>query len=511
MYQKNLPLDYAFQSGIRRPELKRRLAERLNLRAEARRQGMDLLDTFDWRLHRAGWTLEVSRKPQLAILRGIADGRVVEQTVAAEPHGPMRSWPDGAVKATVADAVGIRALLPLAQLAGSADSFAVLNTDAKTVARLSLEEWKLAASGNRAAATFRRLRITPLRGWSREARLLSAVVADIGLTPAPPLRDAVLEAIGRKAGDYSSRFGVALDPGAGPAVASYRVFDRLYRDMLRNEDGMRRDLDPEFRHDFRVAVRRTRSAMWAFGDLFGGDALQPFKERFRDLGRVTGHKRNLDVHLEDFDHHLEPLPVDTRQRLLPLRKLLEVEHREAGRELNAFLRSAGYRGLKRDWSRFLEQAVTPGTEPGENVTVFASRAIHKTWRRLVRDGRAIGAGSPDEQLHDLRKTGKRLRYLLEFFRTLYPAREIGSAIGELKRFQDLLGSFQDHCVQIDTLESLACRGAGDAREDVARLVHGIKQRRDRDRREFDRSFRRFDGKANHARYRKLFAKGGPKT
>ena len=40
---------------------------------------------------------------------------------------------------------------------------------------------------------------------------------------------------------------------------------------------------------------------------------------------------------------------------------------------------------------------------------------------MVKMGRAIDDDSPAEDLHELRKVGKELRYLLEFFASLYPA------------------------------------------------------------------------------------------
>ncbi len=501
-------MDYAFPSGVRRTALRRMLGQRLNLRAEGRVQGLRFHDTFDWRLHRSGWVLEILSKPRRAVLRGIADGRLIEQPLATDPPPRVAAWPDGAVKSTIEAVVGIRALLPVVELAGSADGFAVLNSDAKTVARVSLEEWKLQPPGQARATLLGRLRITPLRGWQREARTVSAVVADLGLTPAIPLRDAALALIGRQAGDYSTKFRVDLDAADDAALAARRILDRLYQDLLRNEEGTLQDIDAEFLHDFRVAVRRTRSALWAFAGLFPEGVLEPHAERFRELGRVTGHKRNLDVHLEDFDHHLEPLAPPVRERLLPLRAVLEEEHRAAARDLNVYLRSAAYRSLKRDWSRWLKQSASPAEGAETSVKQLADRVIRKTWKRLLRDGRAIGRKSPDEQLHDLRKIGKRLRYLLEFFRSLYPKREIGAAIGELKRLQDLLGEFQDQCVQIETLAMLASRDDGSAGDDIGRLVAEIDRRRKHSRSAFAASLRRFDSRSNHARYAALFGNKG---
>jgi CHAD domain-containing protein len=72
--------------------------------------------------------------------------------------------------------------------------------------------------------------------------------------------------------------------------------------------------------------------------------------------------------------------------------------------------------------------------------------------------------SPHEALHDLRKQGKELRYLLEFFSSLYPAEVHKPMVSSLKALQDVLGRFQDREVQ-----ALELRSVGD---DVATLDGG---------------------------------------
>ena len=70
-------------------------------------------------------------------------------------------------------------------------------------------------------------------------------------------------------------------------------------------------------------------------------------------------------------------------------------------------------------------------------------------------GKAIDDDSPAEDLHELRKVGKELRYLLEFFASLYPP-EVGKPfVKTLKGLQDQLGRFQDHEVQANKLRELA--------------------------------------------------------
>jgi CHAD domain-containing protein len=96
------------------------------------------------------------------------------------------------------------------------------------------------------------------------------------------------------------------------------------------------------------------------------------------------------------------------------------------------------------------------------VGKLAGERIQTVYRRMVKRGRAIEESGPAEALHDLRKQGKELRYLLEFFAVLYPADVVRPMVKTLKALQDTLGRFQDAEVQAGMLH--AHREAVGARE-----------------------------------------------
>ena len=54
-----------------------------------------------------------------------------------------------------------------------------------------------------------------------------------------------------------------------------------------NLDGVIRDIDTEFLHDLRVAVRWTRAALKLAGDALPGDLAALFAPEFRWLGQLT--------------------------------------------------------------------------------------------------------------------------------------------------------------------------------------------------------------------------------
>ncbi len=68
----------------------------------------------------------------------------------------------------------------------------------------------------------------------------------------------------------------------------------------------------------------------------------------------------------------------------------------------------------------------------------------KILKRALRQGKALTDDSPASAVHELRITCKKLRYMMEFFKSLYPAAEIDELTGALKELQDNLGDFQDY-------------------------------------------------------------------
>ena len=104
--------------------------------------------------------------------------------------------------------------------------------------------------------------------------------------------------------------------------------------MRANEAGVRAALDTEFLHDYRVAVRRTRSALSQLKGVFDPSRLAPFRKEFAWLGEVTGPLRDLDVYLLTLPDYRSELPVASRHDLDPLEQLLmkTQPHRETLRQ-----------------------------------------------------------------------------------------------------------------------------------------------------------------------------------
>ena len=207
------------------------------------------------------------------------------------------------------------------------------------------------------------------------------------------------------------------------------------------------------------------------------EAWNRFRRDFRWLARQTSEPRDLDVYLLDFDDFAARLPESDRPALEPFRGWLRRRADAVHAELTAALDSERTTRLLDDWAAFL---ATPTVATGPRLADFAADVIERSHARLLRDGRAIEAITPDEALHDLRKRAKSLRYLLDGFKDLLPATSAKAQIKHLKALQDLLGLHQDRAVQVELLRSVA-RELAQAPADTLVAFGYLIEQLDRDR------------------------------
>jgi CHAD domain-containing protein len=299
-----------------------------------------------------------------------------------------------------------------------------------------------------------------------------------------------------------------------PAEEAGRAIHRLLLDtVLRNENGVRRDLDTEFLHDFRVATRRARCALAEMKQVFAAEAVQFLKQELKWLGTTTGPVRDMDVYLLKMDEYRAELPTDAGKHLEPLNDYLHRHHESERRKLIEALDGDRYRELVARWKKFVERRPRDDAScPNLARPIFslASERIWRTYRRVYKDGRAIDATTPADALHELRIMCKRLRYLLEFFRSLYPPEPMLQLIGALKQLQDNLGDFNDFEVQQVKLRTFAeeMHEEGLASVDsliaIGSLVQYLRQRQSEERERFAQCFKEFARRRQRALFRELF-------
>jgi CHAD domain-containing protein len=440
------------------------------------------LDTFDWRLYAAGLTLEheQTRRGGRLILTD-ADAPLIDQPLAEQPVTAWQSGrgvirlPDGPVADRIGSLISPRALLPVARAVSTRSVFRLLNTDGKTVARVLID--RTTTAGTELSP---RVQVAEVRGYPAQARRAAAIIAAAVAPAAESLFVSAAVANGALPGGYSGKVDAAITADMPARLAVATLLSSLLDTLEQNVDGVLRDIDTEFLHDLRVAVRRTRSGLKLLGDVLPADLAARYKDEFKWLGDTTTPLRDLDVHLLGFGDLADGLLAATPDDLEPFRGFLVRQRAREFRRLAAHLRSARFRALTSDWRKALTELTEPGAGGGAGVggraggrrgktgaragtragarSTAGSLATERTARavlQLTRRGAAISAQSPAESLHDLRKRGKELRYLLEFFAPLYDRAAYRTVLSDLKKLQDCLGDFQDSQVQREEITALA--------------------------------------------------------
>ena len=314
----------------------------------------------------------------------------------------------------------------------------MLNGDEKSVVRLSIEvPVAVLATGRVPLAP--RLSVRPVLGYDAAyERTLAALRDELGLQPAKrSLYDDAVRAGGRQAARRR-------DEGAGDARArhAHRCRGRRSscaawpRSRRRTSPGAVEDLDPEFLHDLRVSIRRARAVLRELRGVLEPRERARLRDELKWAQALTGPVRDLDVQLLEW-----PAPAAgaaaRAPELEPLRALLERRRARERAKLVRGLRSARFAGCSRPGGRW---PTAGGRREGHAAA--RCRSTSTAGGRIVKVYRADGArrpgdrrGQPAEALHDLRKRGKELRYLLELFG----------------------GAFEDEVVEATSRRSRACR------------------------------------------------------
>ncbi len=194
-------------------------------------------------------------------------------------------------------------------------------------------------------------------------------------------------------------------------------------------------------HDFRVAVRRLRSALRTFRPWLGGVVRPRHEKRLRRLARSTNEARDAEVQLAWVTARHEQLSSPSRRPGYALAVSRLASRRDAG-PAPARL-GADFRRVERKLRRRLDRDGR-GYGAAEGATfgvVMAALVIEQQARLAARVG-AIRSADDVKAAHRARIAAKRLRYLLEPLRGVRGA-EATPVIRGLERLQDLLGELHD--------------------------------------------------------------------
>jgi CHAD domain-containing protein len=235
------------------------------------------------------------------------------------------------------------------------------------------------------------------------------------------------------------------------------------REIERHDPGTRLGRDPESLHDMRVAVRRLRALLRAGRGLVATDTAE-LDGRLKELGRVLGEVRDLDVLLERLEGEAAELDGEDATQARSLLAALRTERSCSRARLLAALRSDEYVALLDG---------TAGTIDGlvpSRADVSLDELADRAFARLGKAMRKLPDEATDEELHAVRKKGKRARYAGE----LAGRKQL---VQRAKKLQDVLGEHQDAVVAAERLRGLAADASPAQALAAGRLVEREEARR----------------------------------
>ena len=443
--------------------VRRALAAEFAVESVAGRSGRWVfMDTFDGRLQRAGFALVAHANAMVLEDRGTGEvvGSARSRVGNASPKAP--DFAESDLETRVPELIGARALLEVGRPTVREQELELSRRD-EVVARVRLQSALVRRRGS--VRSVRALTVVPVAGAGKARHALRA--AGDALAAAGFRRssrgfvDRVLAANGVGPSSYSRRPRVMLSPDAPLRAVAAAVFTHLLEGMRRNEPGMRDDIDPEFLHDYRVALRRTRTGLSQFRGAFTPEVAREYRARFARLVAATGRLRDLDVQLARHDEYERALPASLRRGFEPVSARVEGEREDAREALLGVLDHPAHARLMRDWRREV-RGLAAGRKTGlaaETRSADAARALlgrrYARLRRIARKTEALD----DAALHRARIECKKVRYLLEFFASvLGPG--VDDAIASLSRVQSALGEYNDAVVQARQLSTLVRDDAG---------------------------------------------------
>lgn len=229
------------------------------------------------------------------------------------------------------------------------------------------------------------------------------------------------------------------------------IADQATNTWLHNLHGALLDTDPEFLHQFRVALRRLKALLKAFRPILPPEFSQRWGDTFSRLAEISGRTRDLDVLRETF---LQPLLCSEAESAIePLMRhsLQAWEHtRQTAR---AALQDLPHGVYLLTFSKELHGLDKLGHS--DSIAKFARQRLKKLHAKALRRFQAVSGNPTPEMIHRLRIACKNLRYSCEYFAPLFDAESMADFRRKISALQDDLGFIHDLHVALINLESWA--------------------------------------------------------
>ena len=373
----------------------------------------------------AGWHLKLPAGPARTEIHSGSRARAVPKGLAAPLLGVTRAQP----------------LAPIATISTTRDVIQLLDASGSLLAEVADDQVRSSTLG--AEATLRSWREVEVElGPAGDEELLS-IIGD-RLVEWGARRSASVSKLRQALGDVEESTPDVTTVGGVVAVYLATQVTQIFRCDL----GLR--LGRPVVHPTRVAVRRLRSTLRVFADVFDPDQAAALEGELVWFAGLLGEVRDREVLSERLLGQVAELPPEFV--LGPVAAHIEsVLHQEQTRHLQRALDAMrGDRYLALLDALHHWRVDPPYTEAAQQPADGLKRYVKKAERKLFR--RLATAGGDVEALHSARKAGKRFRYAAELSEPAL-GKKAAKSIEHGKALQELLGEHQDSVVSATFLRS----------------------------------------------------------
>lgn len=213
---------------------------------------------------------------------------------------------------------------------------------------------------------------------------------------------------------------------------------------LRRQTKAARRQDADGIHDLRVASRRVRVALKEAAPVFGRHEATRFEERVREVTRLLGKARELDVSLELLERRRKKLRGPPRYAATHTIHHMRALRKAAAPDVGAAAGLVESPAFDESLLGLFESLTTTKTCYLDR----GARSILKQFRRLRLSHEEWRSSQSEEDLHAIRIRFKKLRYACEVYGAAFGP-PMKTFIRRLKQSQEVLGQWNDYRVLRD--------------------------------------------------------------
>lgn len=235
---------------------------------------------------------------------------------------------------------------------------------------------------------------------------------------------------------------IQLTHELSPRDAFRVIAHSTLRQITANADPVR-DGDSEGVHQMRVGLRRLRAAISLFDDILPRVRTERIKAELKWLTGELAPARESDVFVKE---SIQPLTAQgvPRRGARAMRKTFSAQRMAAFGRAGEAVASARYRRLLIDVAEWIE-TIQSRADNDLTIAAYAAQLLDRRTRKVRKQGKPLTDLDP-QQRHKLRINVKKIRYAVDFFKSLYRDRdqnELTDFSDRLKQLQSALGSLND--------------------------------------------------------------------